>query len=137
MTLPLVFPAELRDRFREFIRRLTAVAPFSTFQEAWAGLAGALDGVEDEFSGIKKNPDQTNEAPPDGRMYPPHPKREVSSGAAGVRSFRQKAHLTSFADNGAIEVVKIKDARPVQGPPDLDKAGSDGRRVADYRTGTT
>jgi hypothetical protein len=133
--MPLMCPAERSERLDEFIRRVDSRPAFNSFQTAWDGVAEELDDVEDSFSGITKNPDQTVEAPPDGRIYPPHLTREVPSGAQGVRSFRQKGHLTSFAENGAVEIVKVKDGRPVDGKPVLDKAGSDGRRVSDYRVG--
>jgi len=121
------------ERLQEFRRRLVGVPPFGNFQSAWDGLAKVLEEVEDELTGIPKNPDTSKEAPPDGRMYPPFHKREVASGVSGVRSFRQRKHLTSFGENGAIEICELdKNRQPVL-PPLLEKAGADGRHISDYR----
>jgi len=123
------------ERLNEFYQRLRRRPPFASFDEAWAGLATELHQVEDEFSGIQRNPDETTEAPPDGRMYPPHMSREHGD-AAGIRSFRQKAHRTSFAGNGAIEIVAIQGGTQIDKPL-FEKPGADGRSVADYRLPTT
>ena len=121
------------ERLQEFQRRLARVPLFDGFQSAWDGLARVLDEVEDELTGIPKNPDTSKEAPPDGRMYPPFHKREVASGLSGVRSFRQRKHWTSFSENGAIEICELdKNGRPVL-PPFFQKAGADGRNISDYR----
>src|SRR5580704_7216946 len=130
---PLTCPAEPHERLNEFFHRLTEMSPFGSFDDAWAGLATELHKVEDELSGIPRNFEEVNEAPPDGRMYPPHMKREVRSDAPGIRSFRQKRHLTSFADNGAIEIVEVRDGAPLLDHPVFEKPGAEGRRVADYR----
>src|SRR5438128_1131862 len=98
------------ERLREFLRRLGARPPFRDFESAWEGLAEDLTEVEDEFSGIERQ-EAAGEAREDGRMYPPLKKREVPSGAPGVRSFRVKRHLVSCADNGAIEIVNVKNGQ--------------------------
>lgn len=130
-------PLQPRERLEEFFRQLRKRAPFTSFDEAWSGLAEILHGVEDEFSGIPRNMDESVEAPSDGRMYPPHTLREQPPAFDGVRSFRQKKHLTFFASNGAIEIVDVKGGQPMLDQPVFEKAGADGRRVADYRRGRT
>lgn len=88
--------------------------------------------MEDELSGIPRNFDESKEAPPDGRMYPPHVGREEASNAVGVRSFRTRKHLNSYAENGAIEILDVLYGNPIRDPPVIDKPGADGRRVNDF-----
>jgi hypothetical protein len=123
------------ERIGEFFQRLARRRPFASFDEAWAGLAAELHQVEDELSGIPRHPNGPTESPYDGRIYPPHTTREKPD-VPGVRSFRQKAHRTSFAENGAIEIVAVK-ASVVVGEPVFEKAGADRRRVADFRSAAT
>ena len=129
------YPASRQERREEFYRRLGGKPPFESFDEAWVGLATELHQVEDELSGIPRHPDGPEESPYDGRMYPPHLTREKPD-VPGVRSFRQKAHRTSFAENGAIEIMAVE-AGVAVGEPIFEKPGADGRRVADFRSAVT
>jgi len=127
-------PQPIYERLKEFCRRLLARPAFGGFDEAWEGLAKEMTEVEDDLSGIAKQ-EGSGEAREDGRMYPPLMKREVASGAAGVRSFRVKWHLVSYGENGAVEIVNIDRTthKPIFEKPVLKKPGADGRLVSDYR----
>ena len=126
-------PPSKRERLQEFARRLLGRPAFRDFQSAWDGLAKELTEVEDELSGIEKQ-ETPEEAREDGRMYPPVMRRERASGAPGVRSFRVKNQIVSYADNGAIEIVNIdENGQPNFENPILEKPGADGRLVSDYR----
>jgi hypothetical protein len=127
------YPASRQERLEEFYRRLERRPPFGSLDEARAGLAAELHQVEDDFSGIPRHPDGPTEAPYDRRFYPPHVSREKPD-VPGVRSFRQVKHRTSFAENGAIEIVEVQPGGVPVGDPIFEKPGADGRSVADFRS---
>ncbi len=91
------------ERLTIFVTRLCAHPAFSDEREALEGIASILDEVEDEFSGVARNPAAWEL---DGRLYPPKgdiarpdPARE------GVTEFRNRAHSTFIGKNGGVEIV--------------------------------
>lgn len=107
---------------------MKAAPPVATHDEAKALVDGTLNGVEDEFSGV---PFDEERAGTDGRMYPPSEKfLDTKWSNRNVRCYRQTAHATFIAENGAIEI------RPRRGhelgPIRFEKQGRDGRKVSDY-----
>jgi hypothetical protein len=109
------------ERFAEFLRRLGAAAPASTFDEAFRQLSDILNAVEDDMTSIPYDPDNWQN---DGRMYPPQLDNLRSvPGRSDVRRFRSKAHNTLIGDNGAIEI------RDLSGHLIFSKPGADGRTV--------
>jgi hypothetical protein len=109
------------ERFAEFLRRLEAAAPATTFDEAFRQLSDILNAVENEMTSIPFDPANWQN---DGRMYPPQlDNLRVVAGRSDVRRFRSKAHNTLIGDNGAIEI------RDLSGRAIFAKAGADGRTV--------
>ena len=106
------------DRFREFLRRLSAAPPARSGVEALTQLSDMLNAVEDELSGIPYRPERWQS---DGRMYPPQEDnaRDVPGRHDLVR-YRSRGHSTWIRDNGAIEI------RDRAGAVVFRKPGSDG-----------
>jgi hypothetical protein len=122
MTLPKA------ERLKLFFDRLQAKDPAVDHDTAMALIASTLKSVEDEFSGIPYNAEEPGT---DGRMYPPDERfRYLKWERPGVRCYRQVAHATFVADNGAVEIrarVGSELSRII-----FEKQGADGRRVNDY-----
>lgn len=110
-----------RERFAEFLARLSIAPPARTAHEAYCLLGDTLNQVEDELTDIPFVPENWQT---DGRMYPPQADaaRDVPGRDDLVR-YRSKAHSTYIRDNGAIE---IHDA---SGQVLFSKLGADGRGV--------
>lgn len=124
-------PLSRRARLAEFFRRLLAALPPATHDQAMQLMADTLNAVEDEFSGIAYDPAETGT---DGRMYAPKEQyRRPNEECPGVRCYRQVAHKTLVADNGAVEIrARVKQGDEVVETVLLEKAGHDGRKVADH-----
>jgi hypothetical protein len=123
---PSVLPKS--QRLLLFLDRLRDAESAVDHDAAMALLSSTLNGVEDEFSGVPYNPEEPGT---DGRMYPPTERfRFPGWGHPGVRCYRQVAHATFVADNGAIQIHgrKGNELRQLL----IEKPGSDGRRVSDY-----
>lgn len=116
------------ERLTEFFRRLKAVEPASSFEEAYEQLCTTLDQVEDELSGLPNEPDRWMVL---DRMFPPQSDRMSSISCCDVKRFDNLKHITYIAANGAIEV---RSKRPKQGVIDVhfSKAGSDGRFMSEF-----
>lgn len=115
------------ERLFEFFRRLRSAPLCSDWMEARRQLEDIMNAVEDEFSGIPFNPEAAN-APPDGRMYPPHDKYLRDSGSPLVHLFGHVRHRTAFGVNGAVKIT-LSD-----GTVALDKPGADGQTVDELYT---
>ncbi len=109
------------QRFAEFLRRLDALAPSSTFDEAYQQMSDVLNAVEDELTSIPFNPASWQN---DGRMYPPQlDNLRAVAGRGDVKEFRSRGHKTLIGDNGAVEI------RDLSGRSVFAKPGADGRTV--------
>jgi len=117
--------ATKRERLTEVFRRLAATPAARNRDEALELIGRTLNEVEDELSGIPRDPDPPP-SPTDGRMYPPKADsiRDVP-GKPLVKRFRSTAHNTFIGDNGAVEIRAIPDKL------EFSKAGVDGRKVED------
>jgi hypothetical protein len=92
----------MRDLLKLFLERLHGAEPAADHDAAMLLIAATLMAVEDEFSGVSYNPDEPGG---DGRMYPPKAMfRYTAWERPGVRCYRQTAHATFVAANGAIEI---------------------------------
>jgi hypothetical protein len=121
----------LVPRFRRlefFFDRLSAAEAAADHDAAMALLAATLNGVEDEFSGVPYNPEEPGS---DGRMYPPNERfRYPKWERPGIRCYRQVAHATFVAENGAVEIRERTGSE--LGRIIFEKPGRDGRRVSDH-----
>jgi hypothetical protein len=116
------------QRLTIFFERLRAAHPAVNHDEAMALLSATLNSVEDEFSGVPYNPAEPGT---DGRMYPPAEQfRYLKWERPGVRCYRQTAHATFVADNGAIE-IRLRQGAEL-GEIRFEKEGADGRKVNSY-----
>jgi hypothetical protein len=116
------------QRLELFFDRLRAKESAVDHDAAMALLSNTLNGVEDEFSGVAYNPEEPGT---DGRMYPPNERfRYPIWERVGVRCYRQVAHATFVAENGAVEIRAR--TRGELGRIIFEKPGRDGRRVSDY-----
>ena len=107
-------------RLAEVFRRLEGIPAARSSEEAWSNLERTLDAVEDELSGVPKNPTRWRS---DGRMYMPQKDSELKAPAKGVRKFRSRGHYVLLGSNGAIEIQDL------QGRTVHDRKGADGHGV--------
>lgn len=112
------------QRLSEFFRRLAQRLPAASVDEALAVLTTTLNEVEDELSGIRYNPERWQT---DGRLYPPLPdSRRPVPGRPDVTRWRSKGHNTYIRENGAMEIVTVREGEIV-----FRAAGRNGRGVWD------
>ncbi len=126
-------PLPRRARLEEFFRRLLVAPPATSYDEAMQLMADTLGAVEDEFSGIAYDPAETGTH---GRLYPPKEQyRRPESERPGMRCYRQVAHKTFVAENGAIEIrTLVRQGDAVVETVVFEKEGHDGRKVADHES---
>jgi hypothetical protein len=112
-----------KERLEEFMRRMTASEPRSTFDDAYELLCDTLNEVEDELSGVPYNPDMWST---DGRLYPPQPDsfRKDCKDHPSVVRLRTRGHNIFIAQNGAIEIQKLNGEGVI-----FQKPGADGKGV--------
>jgi len=107
------------ERLREFIANLKAAPAAASHDEAYALIVRELTAVEDKYSQAVANPDNWRT---DGRMYPPQADMaRASSNTPGVTVYRNRAHTTLIAVNGALAIMALP-RRTVL----IIKAGADG-----------
>ncbi len=117
-----------RQRLELVYQCLSLRAPAANHDSALEMLAVTLNGVEDVYSGVPYNLENPSS---DGRMYPPNMKYRYSAWERpGIRCYRQTAHATFIADNGAVE-IRERQGNDL-GAVTFEKAGQDGRKVSDY-----
>ena len=103
----------------EVFRRLERMPAAASGEEGRANLENVLDKVEDELSGVLKDPSRWQS---DGRMYMPEADSQVNA-PTGVQKFRSRGHYVLFGSNGAIEIQDLK------GKTVHERSGADGRGV--------
>lgn len=110
------------QRLDEFFRRLQSAASARTHDEARELMESTLNNVEDQYSGVRFNPDAWRT---DGRMYPVQDDNAADvPGTPNVTSYRSRRHETFVAANGAFEIRDTRTNRVL-----LAKAGADGKGV--------
>jgi hypothetical protein len=115
-------PIPKKVRFAEFIRRLQALPPATSHDEARRQIEETLNQVEDELSGVPFDPAHWRT---DGRMYPPQDDSASDvEGHPDMTSYRSRGHETFVAKNGAFEIRDVQTGEVV-----LHKPGSDGKGV--------
>ena len=109
------------ERLAIFMDRLSRATASGSADEAYALVAGTLNQVEDEFSGVPFDPRNWKT---DGRLYPPQEdNKHLVLGNPLVSRYRSVAHNLFIGANGAIEI------HTVRGDVLLQKRGADGRYV--------
>jgi len=118
------------ERLAIFFRRLQEEEPAASLNEALELLGHTLNAVEDEFSGVPYNPEEPGT---DGRMYPPNERfRYTKWERPGIFCYRQVAHATFIANNGAV-AIHLRTGSEL-GRILFEKPGKDGKKVSDYDT---
>jgi hypothetical protein len=111
----------LQERLAIYFERLKAAPPATSAQEAIELINKTLDEVEDEYSGIPKNPNPSLKF--DGRMYPvqsdfirPNPNDEDGY------ILRTRGHEIYVYKDGRILII-VRPDRPNGGQVILEKLG--------------
>ncbi len=119
----------LPDRLSLLYHRLSALPPARTADEAFRQLAETLDQVEDEHSGVVRDPNPGLKF--DGRMYPPREDFTERLPDGGLRA-TTKGNLIEISPGGTTDIYSRHtnnliyrrpgiDAQPAL-DPDLQKA---------------
>ena len=111
------------ERLKEFYRRLDALPPFRSAEEAMRKLAETLTAVEDELTSIPNDPENWRN---DGRMYPPQEDSKSDTSRPDVVRYRSRGHSTYVRSNGAIEIQTVGGRKL-----EFEKPGADGKKVWD------
>jgi len=96
---PRLTPSE---RLREVFRRMDLLPRGATAEETFEQLRATLEEVEDEYSGVERNPNPGLKF--DGRMYPPrddHIRRDPDGGLFA----QTKGHDIHISPDGALRIV--------------------------------
>jgi hypothetical protein len=114
---------DIHERIALFYERIEALPAFTSHDHALAEISRVLTEVEDEHSGVPRDPSDMP-AVTGGRMYPPHPSYAKQTDIQGVTLYVQKGHRTYIGDGGAILIVNRK-----TGAIEFQKADVDGGGV--------
>src|SRR5947209_530801 len=114
---------DIPERIRLFYRRLDELPPFQSHDHALAEIDRVLTQVEDEHSGVERDPSGMP-AVTGGRMYSPHPAFAKECDIPGVVLYVQKGRLMCIGERGAI-LIRNRKSMIVE----FEKEGSDGRRM--------
>lgn len=94
----------LHERIRLLYERLQNAPPCRTADEALGLICVVLEAVEDEWSGVPRDPNPTKEF--EGRMYPPQGDSITLTGDGGKR-VRTKGHQIFLEANGTITFKRL------------------------------
>ncbi len=109
-------------RLAEFFRRMIEAPAAGNADAALGMITETLNAVEDEHSGIPNDPTGPRA---DERMFPPIERYYFAiEGRPDLDGYRQKAHDTIIAGNGAILIRVRKTMKTI-----FEKPGRDGRKV--------
>lgn len=89
------------ERLAIFYQRLAQSPPCETAGEALALVVATLEAVEDEFSGVPKNPNPGLKF--DGRMYPPQ-SDHIKPQSDGSQIAQTKGHIVRLGADGSISI---------------------------------
>jgi hypothetical protein len=108
-------------RLQEFIKRLGALLPAASFEEAKKQLDDTLNAVEDELTSIPFNLEAWET---DGRMYPVQSDNvRTVPGHPSVKRLRSRGHNTLIGANGSIEIQAAGSAEVLFRKPGADGTG--------------
>ena len=112
----------IRERLEVFFERLNALPPFNSHDEALAAIDRVMTAVEDELSGIARDPSGMPEVT-GGRLYPPVPAYARDCDLPGVTRYVQKRHFTYISDMGAVLILSR------DGSKAFEKTAGNGTRI--------
>jgi hypothetical protein len=118
-----VAAVDIQQRLQEFYRRLDELPPFASHDEAFAEISRVLTEIEDEFSGVPRDPTGMPKKT-DGRMYPPVSAYAKQCDLPDVVLYVQTGHQKYIGNNGAVLIVNRRTGIPV-----MDRPSQDGRRI--------
>jgi len=103
-------PLSLKERLALVYQRLDQMPPPTTAQEAFDRLNTVLEEVEDEYSGVPKNPNPGLKF--DGRMYPP--REDFTEYTADGRILAvTKGNTIEALPDGTLTISSRKTGQPV------------------------
>ncbi len=114
---------DIHQRIALFYQRLEASPAFASHEQALAEIARILTEVEDEHSGVPRDPSDMPVVT-DGRMYPPVAAYARKTDLEGVILYTQKGHRTYISEDGAVLIVNRRTEKT-----EFEKAGRTGRRI--------
>lgn len=107
----------LPDRLALLYHRLSELPPARTADEAFRQLAETLDQVEDEHSGVERNPNPGLKF--DGRMYPPREDFTERLPDGGLRA-TTKGNLIEISPGGTTDIYSRHTNNLVYRRPGID-----------------
>jgi hypothetical protein len=107
----------LQERLALVYERLDKLPPVQKPEEAFKQLAATLDQVEDEFSGVPRNPDPGLKF--DGRMYPPREDFTERTADGGLQA-TTRGNIINIAPNGSMSILSRKSGEEVYRKPGAD-----------------
>ena len=113
----------IKERLQVFLERLNALPPFASHDEALAAIDRVMTAVEDELSGIARDPSGMPEVT-GGRLYPPVSAYARDCDLPGVTRYVQKRHSTYISATGAVLIVDR-----TTGSNAFEKADGNGTRI--------
>ncbi|MCK9923594.1 hypothetical protein MXD61_17250 [Frankia sp. AgPm24] len=121
-------PLPLPERLQIFYQRLDELPPPTSAQEALEQLNATLEAVEDEHSGVPRNPDPGLKF--DGRMYPPRDDyitRQPDGGLVAIT----KGNRIEIGPTGETTILSRRSGETVYRRPAAEPAAVIDRGVSD------
>lgn len=100
----------LQERLALVYQRLDQLPPATNADEAFKQLATTLDQVEDDYSGVPKNPDPGLKF--DGRMYPPREDFTERTADGGIRA-TTRGNQIEISPDGTTSILSRKTGEEV------------------------
>lgn len=99
-----------QERLALLYERLDQLPPAPNADEAFRQLAETLDDVEDEFSGVPKNPDPGLKF--DGRMYPPREDFTTRTEDGGLQA-TTRGNIINISPDGTMSILSRRSGEEV------------------------
>ncbi|SNQ48029.1 conserved hypothetical protein [Frankia canadensis] len=127
MSTPHPLPLPLHERLQIVYHRLDELPPPASAQEALTQLNTTLDAVEDEYSGVPRDPNPGLKF--DGRMYPPRDdyiNRQPDGGLEAVT----KGNIIKIGPTGETTILSRRSEEVVYYRPAADPVSAPERSVS-------
>lgn len=103
-------PLSLPDRLKKLYERLDQLPPARNADEAFQQLATTLDQVEDEYSGVPRDPNPGLKF--DGRMYPPREDFTERTEDGGLRA-TTRGNQINISPDGTTSILSRRSGEEV------------------------